>query len=145
MKKLITLFLSLLLVGVGSVIAQNNQSNSQKVFRPTAKTRNTNSHFTGKTNPSTDNTERASVLNEGFESATFPPTGWTKTVTNASFSWTQATSPHSGAKDAQIVYDPNLVQQNEWLISPTLNLTTLTTPMLNFWWNMSYYLGSKSS
>ena len=34
-----------------------------------------------------------------------------------------------------------MVPQNEWLISPSVNLTTLTNPCLKFWWNMSYYWG----
>jgi len=139
MKKLISLLISFVLVV--SVFAQNNQTNYQKVFRPNAKVKNVNNHFSGKVSPSATPEYKAAVLNEGFESATFPPSGWTKTTTDASYTWTQATNAHSGTKDAEVLYDPALAQQNEWLISPSVNLTSLTSPMLNFWWNMSYYWG----
>jgi len=139
MKKLVSLFIAFILVV--SVFAQNSQTNYQKVFRPDSKVKHASNHFSGKVSPSATTDYRAAVLNEGFESATFPPTGWTKTTANASFTWTQAAAPHSGTKDAQVLYDPALVQQNEWLISPSVNLTTLTTPTLNFWWNASYYWG----
>ena len=83
------------------------------------------------------------VLNEGFEGATFPPTGWVKQngTTNALYQWKVGTGAHTGTKSAFIEYDPALAPQNEWLISPSYNLTTVSNPCLKFWWNMSYYWG----
>ena len=84
------------------------------------------------------------ILHEGFEGTLFPPAGWTQTITIANFTWrldTSHSSPHSGTKKAGVVYDPALTTQNEWLISPTINLTSFTHPMIEFWWNMSYYWG----
>ncbi|MCX6232584.1 MAG: T9SS type A sorting domain-containing protein [Bacteroidetes bacterium] len=88
----------------------------------------------------TSNT-KATLVSEGFEGTAFPPTGWTKQSgnTNALYQWKVGTYPHSGAKDAFIEYDPAPAAQNEWLISPSYNLTTLTNPCIKFWWNMSYY------
>ena len=89
-------------------------------------------------------TANAQVLNEGFEGTTFPPNGWTKTFTNPTpfYQWKQSTTGgYSGTKSAMVEYDPSLASQNEWLISPTLNLTSLTNPTLNFRWRMSYYWG----
>ena len=83
------------------------------------------------------------ILNEGFEGATFPPTGWTKQnyTTNQSYQWKEGTTSHTGLKGAMIDWDPSLSPQNEWLISPSVNLTSLTYPALEFWWSMSYYWG----
>ena len=68
---------------------------------------------------------------------------WTKTNLDATatYQWKQsATGMHSGSKCAVVKWDGSagLPQQDEWLISPSLNLTTLSTPILSFWWSMSY-------
>ncbi|MEI6822101.1 MAG: PKD domain-containing protein, partial [Bacteroidota bacterium] len=89
-------------------------------------------------------TANAQVLNEGFEGTTFPPIGWTKTITNPTptYQWKQSTTiGYSSTKSAMVEYDPNFASQNEWFISPTLNLTSLTNASLNFRWRMSYYWG----
>lgn len=65
------------------------------------------------------------------------------TVTGPSAeTWVQGTdSPLSGTYDAQIDYDATLAQQDQWLISPLFDFTTLTGPQITFNWNMSYYWG----
>ena len=143
MKKLVSLFVSLTLVVI--VFAQNNQSNIQKVFRPQSKVFGSMDCSNVNLNPNTYLPLKTSLFSEGFEGTTFPPTGWTKTNTDAttSYQWiqTSASHQHGGTYCAGVHWDPTLAQQNEWLITPTLNLTSLTIPMLNFWWSMSYYWG----
>ncbi len=84
---------------------------------------------------------KVTLLNEGFEGATFPPTGWTKQnlTTNPALQWMTSTVVHSGAKSAQVNSELTGIIRDEWLISPSVNLTTLVHPSLKFWWDMSYY------
>lgn len=89
-----------------------------------------------------NNSKTVFLINEGFEGTSFPPTGWTvqnqTTVTN--LQWMSSTVFHSGAKAAQVnSQNPANLSRNEWLISPSVNLTTINNPCLKFWWNMSYY------
>jgi len=78
-------------------------------------------------------------LTEGFE--TWFPANWTRIITNGNYTWNQATTnPHSGTYSAQIVYDPALVPQDEWMISPTIDLgSALPSLELSFWFLTSYY------
>jgi subtilisin family serine protease len=80
----------------------------------------------------------ALLFSEGFEGGVVPPTGWTEVVTNASYNWkiTTTGTPYAGAEAADVEYDPALVQQNEWLLSPELNISEGT---LSFWSNGSVY------
>lgn len=80
----------------------------------------------------------AQILNENFEGATFPPTGWTVTSTASSRPWQSTPLPVSvspwfiisGAKSAGVDY---LAQANTAdLISPTFSLAGVTNPVLNF-------------
>jgi hypothetical protein len=78
-------------------------------------------------------------LTEGFES--WFPAGWDQIITNGNYTWNQATTnPHSGSYSAEILYDPALVPQDEWMISPALDLSSaLPTLELDFWFLTSYY------
>ena len=83
------------------------------------------------------------ILSEGFESAV-PPAGWSTVITNggATFNWYQGTAAFEGTYSAQILYDPALVPQDEWLISPSMDLTSVTSDIrVEFYWTMSYYWG----
>jgi hypothetical protein len=89
-----------------------------------------------------NNTKATFLINEGFESSTFPPTGWTvqNFTSVTTLQWMPSTVFHSGAKAAQVnSQNPAANERNEWLISPQMNLTTINNPCLKFWWNMSYY------
>ncbi|MBD3218679.1 MAG: hypothetical protein GF310_10410, partial [candidate division Zixibacteria bacterium] len=83
------------------------------------------------------------LLFEDFESGVVPPTGWTADVTNAGFTWKSASSsPYNGTYYTNCEYDPALVPQDEWLISPVVDLTTGGSSwVLEFHWLMSYYWG----
>ncbi len=77
---------------------------------------------------------------EGFEGTTFPPTGWTQVQVNASQTWIAYTDDyHSGSQAVSCAYDDNLQAQDEVLMTPIIDLSSLTTPELAFWFNMSYY------
>ena len=76
------------------------------------------------------------VVTEGFESATFPPSGWTTQIANPSWTWKQSASFHTGAHGADVEYDPALVDQNEWLLTPEYALASGT---LSVWSNGSVY------
>ncbi|MBD3219284.1 MAG: hypothetical protein GF310_13495, partial [candidate division Zixibacteria bacterium] len=83
------------------------------------------------------------LLFEDFEGGVVPPTGWTADVTNAGFTWKiEDYDPYNGLYYTNCEYDPALVPQDEWLISPTVDLTTGGSSwVLEFHWLMSYYWG----
>jgi len=69
------------------------------------------------------------MIDEGFEGA-FPPTGWTQEINNAN-TWERGDyDPHTGLYYAHVLYDPALNQQDEWLLTPELNITEGT---LSLW------------
>jgi len=77
---------------------------------------------------------RAVVIDEGFETAV-PPTGWSHVATHTpNQTWYQFGGDyHSGAFCSAVVWDDN-VQQDEWLLTPLLDLESGT---LSFWSNGS--------
>jgi hypothetical protein len=92
-----------------------------------------------KTQPTTS--IKTTILSEGFE-GTFPPTGWTQIITDAGYTWKSASSnPHGGTLYTNCEYDPDLVSQDEWLVTPVLDFTGYGSIYLSFWWYSSYYWG----
>ena len=83
------------------------------------------------------------LLFEDFEGGVVPPTGWTLDAQNTSYTWKLATyDPYNGSNYTNCEYDPALTPQDEWLISPVVDLTTSgSTWQLEFHWYMSYYWG----
>jgi hypothetical protein len=76
------------------------------------------------------------VLSEDFESGA---PGWLLLPSHPTETWALASSgAHSGTYRVDVQYDPFLVPQNEWLISPELNITEGT---LSFWSFGSVYWG----
>ncbi len=79
-------------------------------------------------------------LTEDFESGTFPPSGWTISTTNPSFTWQTSTNANNGSTgSAEVQYDPALVAQNETLISPAMDFTAAVAPEATLFINMSYF------
>lgn len=78
-------------------------------------------------------------LAEGFE--TWFPAGWDRIITNSGYTWFQASyDPQEGYFDASIEYDPALVPQDEWMISPVIDLSAAHPGLeLKFWFLTSYY------
>ena len=72
------------------------------------------------------------ILDEGFEGAQFPPSGWSRIITNPEFTWSHipASSPlgvHSGNYAAGVYWAYS--HQDEWLIVRDI----LVTGNLSFW------------
>lgn len=76
------------------------------------------------------------ALTEGFESTTFPPTGWTTTNTHATNNWKRTTNSITGAGSAYVQWINE--DQDESLISPAFDLTTYTSAVLNFTASIGY-------
>ena len=78
-------------------------------------------------------------LTEGFETW-FPP-DWTRIITNSGYTWNQVfTSSYEGIASAEILYDPALVPQDEWMISPTLDFSNANNELqVEFYFLTSYY------
>ncbi len=76
----------------------------------------------------------AILITEGFETLV-PPTGWTLQSTHTGqLTWYRSTAitPHGGVAGAAVDYDPALVTQDEWLLTPVQNLAAAATT-LSFW------------
>ncbi len=86
-------------------------------------------------------TSDTTILREDFEDNRIPPSGWSHQQTNNNYTWTiSSQSPHGGFYCAQVLYDPQLRQQDEWLITPSLDFTGYTQGIfLSFYWKTSYY------
>lgn len=78
------------------------------------------------------------ILFEDFENTTFPPTGWSK-IDGASSSnhWARANDVDygNGTNVARVLYQA--VNQDEWLITPTISIPTNMT-ILFFDWSMYF-------
>ena len=84
---------------------------------------------------------RVDLLSEGFEGGVIPPTGWSTTVANP-FTWEiDNFGPYEGTYNASCYYDETFSgTQNEWIISPSVDLTTSGSGwVLDFYWMGSYY------
>lgn len=77
----------------------------------------------------------ATLLNEGFESTTFPPTGWTAyNLDGGGTQWARTTSRyHSGTASALHNYFAT-GDQNGWLVTPPLTIPSgATSASFSFW------------
>ncbi len=85
---------------------------------------------------------KATLLDQGFEGTTFPPTGWTtqNLTTDPALQWVVSTIEHSGSGAAKVSsQNPATIARDEWLISPSKDLSSINNPCLKVWINMSYY------
>lgn len=78
----------------------------------------------------------------GFEDGLVPPTGWTLNSTNNQYTWTiNADAVPDGIGAAQVDYDPTPADQNEDLITSSIDLSGVSFPFLYFKTASSYYWG----
>ncbi len=74
-------------------------------------------------------TSSAQILNEGFEDASFPPTGWhTKNILGG-VAWMRANGGHTGLHSAIIGWE--VTGGEDWLVTPQLNISSGDS--LKFW------------
>ncbi len=102
-----------------------------------------NNPFPGAGGVSKDFDPKTDILFEGFEDGVMPPPGpppWTVVVNNA-YTWAiDDYNPYAGYYDASCEYDPYYTgQQDEWMISPSIDLTSKADWYLDFYWMGSYY------
>lgn len=85
----------------------------------------------------------AQYLAEGFEGNTIPPAGWNVVDTNPNQNWETVTGLTSGITASEGTYAAavlfDLGQQNETLISPTIDLSGATNPQLTLDISLSYF------
>src|SRR3954469_16842122 len=85
--------------------------------------------------------EAQTILTEGFESATFPPTGWTRTTSNATYPWARVVSntgnpapaAHSGSYMARYNSFSAPSGATAELITPALNFSGANQVAVSFW------------
>ncbi len=83
---------------------------------------------------------KTDLLTEGFESATFPPAGWSTIHLGNSYAWARTTSAaHTGGACAWVRYGPQGSSQDEWLVTPALDFSSLTAPKLAFFEDADYW------
>ena len=100
-----------------------------------------NPGFTPAVHETPASTARIDFLNEGFEAAV-PPAGWTIMTTGLTYTWDQTdTAAHGGSHSAWVHYGPQGVQQDEWLVTPAIDLSAASAPMLEFF-EMEVYWAS---
>ena len=138
MKNLLSLIIALIFVG--GLYAQNKITTIQKANNQHSKSIYTDANAPVKIKSNAGHPTKTALFSEGFEGTTFPPTGWTKSGIDANsiYQWVKGTDSHSGSFCAAVHWDQDVAAQDEWLISPAINLTGLSSPMLSFWWNMGY-------
>ncbi len=83
---------------------------------------------------------KGTIIDEGFEGASFPPANWTQVINNTSETWKMYDfDPYEGLQFASCAYDANIVQQDEYLVTPSMDFSLTTAPTLNFWFNGNKY------
>lgn len=88
------------------------------------------------------NSPKSNIFFIDFESFGLLPPQWDSIVTGTSNWKLSYVDPHGGFYYASCYCDSILsVPQNEWLISPSVDLTGYTTVSLNFWFQFSKYWG----
>ncbi len=75
-------------------------------------------------------------LDEGFESTTFPPTGWHSKNILGTATWARNTSYfYSGTASAFITYEST--GGDDWLVTPKIN-SIAAVDSLSFWWKNAF-------
>jgi flagellar hook capping protein FlgD/ASPM-SPD-2-Hydin domain-containing protein len=92
------------------------------------------SRYNAKLSTSTLNPSKATFLIEGFE-GTFPPAGWTMIDSGAGFVQTDLRF-HSG--DSSAYHNDDSGQQDDWMVTPAVDLTGSVDARLTFYQNNNY-------
>jgi len=82
------------------------------------------------------------LLFEDFEGGIIPPNNWSINKSNFNFSWSLGIfNTNNGLYSAECTNDSLNISQDEWLISPSLDLRGYSKISLSFNWSMSYFWG----
>lgn len=79
------------------------------------------------------------LLYEDFDEGDFPPNGWERVVTNQDYFWFPGATQDWGFDEIDSSDDGSAAipwideDQDEWMISPELDLTTVSEPQLSFY------------
>ncbi|MCX7696205.1 MAG: T9SS type A sorting domain-containing protein [Bacteroidales bacterium] len=86
---------------------------------------------------------KGNALYESFESFPFPPTGWKLISSGNPRTWdTASLDPFEGNFYVHCLYDESLSStQNEYLITPVMDLTQFSSAILRFYFQFSKYWG----
>lgn len=108
------IFLSSITISIGSVatVPENVRKSSEINFRSTTV-----------------------LLEEGFEDGIMPPTDWSIEIENPDFTWMVVDDPVYNGSFAAKCPGANPPDQDEWLITPSLDLTGYDEVILTFWIN----------
>jgi len=86
------------------------------------------------------NEEKYILLSEDFEEGLIPPAGWKGIVNNSNYSWEIGNNNfHEGKYSAKCLNDIQNNHQDEWIVTPILDLRGYSAIYLSFWWFLSYY------
>jgi hypothetical protein len=85
----------------------------------------------------------SALLFEDFEGGVVPPSGWTEIIRNTVQNWDTLHYTYEGDYGARVYYDDMYTDtQDEWLVTPVIDLTTGGGGYyVYFYWMMSYYWG----
>jgi hypothetical protein len=84
---------------------------------------------------------RNDILNEGFEGS-WPPAGWAVIHLGSSFTWARVnTYKHTGLYSARMHYGPQGVVQDEYLVTPALDFSSIEAAYLEFYEAQNYWSG----
>lgn len=79
------------------------------------------------------------AFEQDFEGAEFPPPGWDTINTDPGYGFFLGTYAGGGTQAALVTWHAAGYQQDEWLLSPTVNLTGYTSALrLEFWFLQGY-------
>jgi len=86
-------------------------------------------------------TNRTDLLNEGFEDG-FLPAGWASFSQGNTYQWALTSeNAHTGNNSAWVQYGAPGTSQNEWLVSPALDLSAVTQVYLEWYEDESFWSG----
>ncbi|MBS3802905.1 MAG: PKD domain-containing protein [Candidatus Thermoplasmatota archaeon] len=84
--------------------------------------------------------EFESIFSNSFEQNIFPPSGWELQRLNLNFSWHQdSVNAQLGNYSACCLHDSNNSWQDEWMITPKIDVSNHSDIFLSFNWFMSYF------
>ncbi len=84
--------------------------------------------------------EFESIFSSGFEENVFPPAGWNQLSLNPQYSWHQdSVNVLTGNHSARCLYDNSSASQDEWIITPKIDINNHSDIYLSFNWFMSYF------